>query len=55
MMFLQVVGGLVIFFIVFVLLGIPLGYTEVTKSKNVDGKTTITIKSGNQQEDKQIE
>lgn len=33
MLFLQIVGGLVVFIIVFVLLGIPLGYTEARCDK----------------------
>ncbi len=34
MLFLQIVGGLFLFLIVFVLLGIPLGYTTVEKKDN---------------------
>ena len=38
-------GGVFILFILFILLGIPLGYTKVEK-KEVKDKTTISVRIG---------
>jgi len=46
MMFLQVVGGLFVFLILFILLGIPLGYTKIEKTKEEE-RTSYNVKVGN--------
>ena len=45
-MFLQVVGGFLVFLIVFILLGIPLGYTKIEKTKEEE-RTSYNVKVGN--------
>ena len=43
MLFLQIMGGLFVFLILFILLGIPLGYTKIEKTIKEENTTYDVI------------